>query len=84
MHVLLVEARGKQFNVASTTVNALLMFHRELDDQRLALVAEVIETGGQGVEAGVLARLQTCSRNSVSAIESVTTQQAVLTKKIAD
>lgn len=45
MHVLLVEVRGKQLNVASTTVDALLVFHSELDDQRLALVAEVIKTG---------------------------------------
>lgn len=32
MHVLLVEVRGEQFNVASTTVYALLVFHSELDD----------------------------------------------------
>lgn len=32
MHVLLVELGGKQFNVASTTVDALLVFHGELYD----------------------------------------------------
>lgn len=32
MHVFLVEVRGEQFNVAPATVNALLMFHTELDD----------------------------------------------------
>lgn len=62
MHVLLVEARGEQLNVASATVNALLMFHGELDDERLALVADVIKTGRQGVEAGILARLKTCGK----------------------
>ncbi len=45
MHVFLVEAGGKKFDVASTTVDALLMFHGELDDQRFALVAEVIKSG---------------------------------------
>lgn len=44
MHVLLVQARGEEFNVASTTVNVLLMFHGELDDQSLALVVEVIKS----------------------------------------
>lgn len=32
VHFLLVEARGEQFDVSSTTVNALLVFHCELDD----------------------------------------------------
>lgn len=45
MHVLLVEARGEQFNIASTTVNALLVLHSELNDQRPARVAEVIKAG---------------------------------------
>lgn len=44
VHVFLVEVRGEQFNVASTTVNALLVFHSKLDDKWLALVAEVIKT----------------------------------------
>lgn len=78
MHVLLVEAGGEQLDVASATVDALLVLHGELDDQRLALVAEVIETGRQGVETGVLARLKTCGQKqrgnhhySVSASEEV-------------
>lgn len=45
MHILLVEAGGEQFNVTSTTVDALLMFDCELNHQRLAMVAEVTETG---------------------------------------
>lgn len=32
VHVLLFEFRGKQFDVASATVDALLVFHGELDD----------------------------------------------------
>lgn len=32
MHLFLVEARGEQFDVSSTTVDALLVFHCELDD----------------------------------------------------
>lgn len=66
MHVLLVEVGREQFDVATTTVDALLVFYGELDDQRLALVAEVIETGRQSVEAGVLARLQTCGNDTTS------------------
>lgn len=62
MHVLLVEFRGEQFDVSSSTVDALLVFHGELDDQRLTLVAEVIKPGRRGVEVGILARLQTCRR----------------------
>lgn len=45
MHVLLVEVGGEQLDVASTAVDALLMLHSELDDERLALVAEVLKTG---------------------------------------
>ena len=45
MHIFLVEVRWEQFDVSTTTVNALFMFHSELNDQRLALVAEVIKTG---------------------------------------
>lgn len=59
MHVLLVDVGGEQFNVATAAVDALLVLHGKLDDERLVLVVEVIEAGRQGVEAGILARLQT-------------------------
>lgn len=59
MHVLLLQLRREEFDIAATTVNFLLVFDGELDDQRLALVAEVSETRRHGVETGVLARLQT-------------------------
>lgn len=63
MHAFLVQARREEFDVSSTTVNVLLVFHSKLDDERLALVADVIKTGRQRVEAGVLAGLKTWNRN---------------------
>lgn len=66
MHSLLVELRREEFDVSTATVNALLMLHTELDDEWLAQVAEVIKTCRHGIETGILARLQTCSANSVT------------------
>lgn len=45
MHILLVQAGWEKLDVAPTTVDALLVLHRELDDQWLTLVAEVIKAG---------------------------------------
>ena len=39
MHVLLVKGRGEDFSIATTTVDVLLMFYGELDDQSLVLIA---------------------------------------------
>lgn len=58
VHILLVQAGREELNVAPATVNVLLVLHSELDDQWLALVAEITKTGGKGVEAGVLAGLE--------------------------
>lgn len=44
VHVLLVQVRREEFDVAATTVDFLLVLHGELDDQRFALVAEVVKT----------------------------------------
>lgn len=66
MHLLLVEARGEQLDVASPAVDALLVLDGELDDERLTLVAEVVEAVRGSVEAGVLARLQTCGEREES------------------
>lgn len=44
VHVLLVQARREEFDVAATAVNFLLVLNGELDDERFALVAEVVET----------------------------------------
>lgn len=59
VHVLLVDVGGEQLNVAATAVDALLVLHGKLDDEGLVLIIEVIEAGRQGVEAGILACLQT-------------------------
>lgn len=69
MHVLLVQVRREEFDVAAATVDFLLVLDGELDDQRLASVTEVIKTGRHGVETGVLARLQTCSSNNKSSLQ---------------
>ena len=57
MHVGLVEVGGEDLDVASPAVYLLLVLHRELDHQGLALVAKGLEAGGHGVETSVLARL---------------------------
>lgn len=59
VHVLLVHVGGEQLNVAAAAVDALLVLYGKLDDERLVLVVEVIEAGRHGVEAGILACLQT-------------------------
>lgn len=58
MHVTLVQVGGEDLDVASSTVDLLLVLDGELDDQRLPIVAEWREAGGQGVEPGVLAGLE--------------------------
>jgi len=39
MHVILLKAAVKDLDVATTTVNVLLVLDSELDDKRLVLVA---------------------------------------------
>lgn len=60
MQLFLFEAGGEQLDVAPSTVDALLVFDGELDDQSLALVVEVIKAGRRGVEASILAGLKSC------------------------
>lgn len=62
MHFLLVDVGGEQLDVAAAAVDALLVLHGELDDEGLVLVVEVTEAGRQGIEAGILACLQTCKK----------------------
>ena len=57
MHVLLVEGGGEDFDVSTATVNVLLVLYSELNDCLLALVGELVELGGHGVELGILAGL---------------------------
>lgn len=58
MHVGLVQTIWKELHIAAPTVDVLLVFHCELHHQRLALVAERLKSGRQGVKAGILAGLQ--------------------------
>lgn len=66
MHVILVEVRGEDLDVTASAVDLLLVLDGELDDQRLPLVAERIKAGGQGIETGVLAGLETCASSRVN------------------
>lgn len=59
MHFSLFQVSGEDLHVATATVDLLLMLDCKLNDQRLPLVAEGIKTGGDGVETGILACLQT-------------------------
>lgn len=60
MHFLLLEAWWEKLNVASSTVYALLMFHCELHNQWLVLIAEVLKPRWDGIEVSILAGLKTC------------------------
>ena len=59
MHILLVHPTVKHLDVSTSTVNVLLVLHRELNNQRLVLVADGGVLGRDGVELCVLAGLQT-------------------------
>ena len=57
----LVRAHGQDFDVGTPTVQLLLVLHRELQHQVLALVGVGLqELGADGVEACIGARLDTC------------------------
>ncbi len=60
MYIFLFEVWWEKFDVASTTVNALLMFYSELDHERLILVAEISKAGWHRVEMSILTGLKTC------------------------
>ena len=57
MHVLGVQAAVEDLGVAAAAVDVLLVLDGELEDQRLVAVGEGLELGREGVELGVLARL---------------------------
>ena len=59
MHVTLVQVRGKDLYVSTSTVDLLLMLDSELDDQGLSLIAKGLKTGRQSIKAGILAGLNT-------------------------
>lgn len=58
VHILLVQLAVEDLQVATTAVDVLLVLNGELDDDRLALVAEGFELLRQGVETGIFAGLQ--------------------------
>ncbi len=62
VHVLRVKGTVKQLDVSTPTVNILLMLHRELENERLLLIRELWELGGNGVEVGILRSLDSCGR----------------------
>ena len=59
VHIFLVKVAVENFDVATTTVNLLFMFHSKLNDQSLALVAELIEFCRDSIEPGILGSLET-------------------------
>ena len=59
VQITLVDIRGEDLDVATSTVNLLLMLDSELNDQGLSLIAKGLKAGRRGVEVGVLAGLNT-------------------------
>lgn len=45
MHVVLVNVRGEDLDIATSAVNLLLMLDSKLDDQGLSLVAKGLKAG---------------------------------------
>lgn len=59
MHVGLIQVRRKDLYIATTTINLLFMLDCKLNDQWFALIAERVKAGRGGIEASILACLQT-------------------------
>jgi len=59
MHVFLSKIAVKKLDISTTTVNILLMFNSELNDQWGISAAQGLEFCGQSVEAGILGSLDT-------------------------
>ena len=62
MHVCLGKTAVKQFDIATATVNVLLVLDSKLQDERLVFIAEFSELGGEAIEPGIFRSLNTCSK----------------------
>lgn len=58
VHFSLIQCRWEDLHVTTATVNLLLVLDCELDDQRLALIAEGLKPCRGGIEVGILTCLQ--------------------------
>ena len=72
VHIFLVKVAVENFDVATTTVNLLFMFYSKLNDQSLALVAELIEFCRDSIEPGILGSLETLNVKKKYSIKSIT------------
>lgn len=61
MHVVLVNIRWEDLDIAASTVDLLLMLDGELDDKRLSLIAKGLKAGWDGIKACILAGPDTCN-----------------------
>ncbi|RUS71971.1 hypothetical protein EGW08_020264, partial [Elysia chlorotica] len=59
MHFGLVKIAGEHFDVSSSTVDILFMFHCELDYQGFAFIRKFVKLGGKSIKAGILGGLNT-------------------------
>ena len=59
MHIFLCKVAVKKLDIATTTVDILLMFDCELDDHRRVLAAESLEFRRESVKSGVFRSLDT-------------------------
>lgn len=67
MHILLIQACREKLHIATSAVNVLLVFHCELHNQGLVLVAEGIKASRDGIEASILAGLKPWEETIVAA-----------------
>lgn len=58
MHISLIKGRREDLDIATTAIDLLLVLHRELDYERLALITDRIEPGRECIKAGILAGLK--------------------------
>jgi len=57
VEVLLINIGRGNLDVSTATIDALFVFHGELDDQWFAAVREFVELGREGIESSILRSL---------------------------